>query len=352
MNDFQLNTQHSTLSNQQSTINNQHTATQKPTTVNQRNSTDYSTTSRRKYCTQSEMKMIVNTMQIPYYHQFLLLGLLLILSRIENSSAWLTKGPGPLPPTAAAAATTTTTTSSTAATRGSVWSTSRFRRYHPSFTIPSSRLLLFQFKPQQQAQQSHQSQHLQRQTVTYLALRLSELELNNSEGSSKEDDDNEQNQDEEEQSTEAKHLIAAGTHFKAIDENVGNSMIRVGEAWNSITTGNKEWSDVAEALEEVSTAFWDVLSKKGNIPPTLASICRSVAQELEDISTIEGCSSIGPATSIPNWIAIHGYLEAAAEAYKGPYHDDEEELDTAKYQKIHESLVQTSQEIEQFIECF
>ena len=136
---------------------------------------------------------------------------------------------------------------------------------------------------------------------------------------------------------EGKHLIAAGNYFKGIDENVGKALCQAGIAWSS------DWSQVAEALEEASRAFWDVLSKK-NISPTLQSICRSVAQELEDISTIEGCSSIGPASSIPNWISIHRYLEEAAAAYKGATEE--------KDQTIYEILSQTSQEVEQLIECF
>lgn len=136
---------------------------------------------------------------------------------------------------------------------------------------------------------------------------------------------------------EGNHLIAAGNYFKGIDENVGKALCQAGIAWSS------DWSQVAEALEEASRAFWDVLSKK-NISPTLQSICRSVAQELEDISTIEGCSSIGPASSIPNWIAIHRYLEEAAAAYEG--------ATEGKDQMIYEILSKTSREVEQLIECF
>jgi len=135
------------------------------------------------------------------------------------------------------------------------------------------------------------------------------------------------------------HLIKAGTYFKDIDEDVGNAMCRAGVAWSS------NWSQVAEALDEASKAFWDVLSKK-NISPTLQGICRSVAQELEDISTIEGCSSIGPASSVPNWIAIHGYLNEAAAAYGQKVKETNEEKD----QKTFAILTKISQEIEALIE--
>ena len=131
----------------------------------------------------------------------------------------------------------------------------------------------------------------------------------------------------------ANPLISAGNHFKGIDEDVGSAMCRAGVAWSS------DWSQVAEALDEASTAFWDVLSKK-NISPKLQNICRSVAQELEDISTIEGCSSVGPVASVPNWITIHQYLEAAAAAYEGDQED----------QKIYNILKKCSLEVEALIE--
>lgn len=137
---------------------------------------------------------------------------------------------------------------------------------------------------------------------------------------------------------EANHLIAAGNYFKGIDENVGTAMCNAGIAWSS------DWSQVAEALEEASTAFWDVLSKK-NISPKLQTICRSVAQELEDISTIEGCSSVGPAASIPNWITIHQYLDAAAQAY-----EREDAIEDAREEQIYDILKKTSLEIEALIE--
>ncbi|CAB9514245.1 expressed unknown protein [Seminavis robusta] len=132
---------------------------------------------------------------------------------------------------------------------------------------------------------------------------------------------------------EGNHLITAGHYFKGIDDDVGNAMINAGKAWTT------DWSLVAEALDEAASAFWDTLSKK-NLPAGLQTICRSVAQELEDISTIEGCSSVGPASSLPNWIAIHGYLESAAKAYE----DDQE------HQHIYKILILTSQEIEALVE--
>ena len=143
----------------------------------------------------------------------------------------------------------------------------------------------------------------------------------------------EEEEEDEQEEEEVNHLITAGHYFKGIDENVGNAMIRAGMAWTT------DWSQVAEALDKAAHAFWDTLSKK-NLPAGLQTICRSVAQELEDISTIEGCSAVGPATSLPNWIAIHGYLESAAKAYQH----------SSEHQRIYNSLTNTSREIEHLIE--
>jgi hypothetical protein len=137
---------------------------------------------------------------------------------------------------------------------------------------------------------------------------------------------------EDDEDEETNHLITAGHYFKGIDEDVGSAMIHAGKAWTT------DWSKVAEALDQAAHAFWDTLSKK-NLPAGLQTICRSVAQELEDISTIEGCSSVGPATSLPNWIAIHGYLESAAKAYED-----------SENQHIYTILTKTSREIELLIE--
>lgn len=193
---------------------------------------------------------------------------------------------------------------------------------------------------QQQQQQKCRSSSIRVHVTTichsYLALKL-DLDENDDENNSYNNNNNDEDEEDDESTN---HLVAAGHCFKGIDENVGHAMIKAGLAWTS------DWSEVAEALEEASTAFWDVLSKK-DISPTLQTICRSVAQELEDISTIEGCSSIGPATSIPNWIAIHRYLEEAAAAYKG-LEDTEDE----KGKAIHIVLTKTSFEIEQLIESF
>jgi hypothetical protein len=66
-------------------------------------------------------------------------------------------------------------------------------------------------------------------------------------------------------------------------------------AWES----GEDWSAVAEALGETAQAF----QQDGN--NCFSSFVSGVIiEELYDISTIEGCMSLGPATSIPNWMAI------------------------------------------------
>ena len=60
-----------------------------------------------------------------------------------------------------------------------------------------------------------------------------------------------------------------------------------------------EWSEIAESLEQAAQAFQH---DDNNCFSSFST--EILIDELYDISTIEGCMSLGPATSIPNWIAI------------------------------------------------
>ena len=144
------------------------------------------------------------------------------------------------------------------------------------------------------------------------------------------------NVNEEEATCDAESsMIRAGNLLKGINEDAGSAICRAASSWS------RDWSKVAEALEEAAHAFWDI-SKKEDLSPKLQNICRSVAQELEDVSTIEGCTSIGPATSVPNWIEISSYLNsAAADFEKGK--DDRDK-------KYFDILQKTGKEVEIFIE--
>jgi hypothetical protein len=127
-------------------------------------------------------------------------------------------------------------------------------------------------------------------------------------------------------------LIRAGVQVKFVDVDVGNALIAAGRAWST------DWSVVTESLEEASTILLllssSTLSSSSSssssdtllaattkssssstnsvitpAPSLLPELWRAIAVELKDISTIEGCSSVGPPSSIPNWMTIHDLLE-------------------------------------------
>lgn len=88
-------------------------------------------------------------------------------------------------------------------------------------------------------------------------------------------------------------LVVAGEVFlssSAIHHEAGQALIRAGQAWTT------DWDDVTDAFADASRAF----SRQGYVV---------VAYELEDASTIEGCTSVGPPSSAPNLIAIKEQFE-------------------------------------------
>jgi hypothetical protein len=85
-----------------------------------------------------------------------------------------------------------------------------------------------------------------------------------------------------------------------IDTSVGETFAQAGQAWAA-----KDWGGTTKALGEASKALQACADGDGNIS---AQAWQMIATELEDISNIEGCSSVGPPASIPNWIAIQELL--------------------------------------------
>eukprot|EP00539_Tryblionella_compressa_P007509 CAMPEP_0178774292 /NCGR_PEP_ID=MMETSP0744-20121128/23571_1 /TAXON_ID=913974 /ORGANISM="Nitzschia punctata, Strain CCMP561" /LENGTH=154 /DNA_ID=CAMNT_0020431173 /DNA_START=93 /DNA_END=556 /DNA_ORIENTATION=+ len=105
-------------------------------------------------------------------------------------------------------------------------------------------------------------------------------------------------------------LISVGNLLvDQLDESVGTAMIHAGEAWSS-----GDWEGVAESVERASiaAALDEYLSSDSdkNMTTKEEILWQSIARELADMSTIEGCSSVGPPASIPNWISIQEYLMA------------------------------------------
>jgi hypothetical protein len=110
----------------------------------------------------------------------------------------------------------------------------------------------------------------------------------------------------ENQENDSHPLVQIGIIFKEeVDTKVGNAIIRAGEFWSV-----GEWGGVTECLKEASTALRYYVVQNTEVATTETfQLWQSIAQDLDDISTIEGCSSIGPAASIPNWISIEVSLE-------------------------------------------
>lgn len=108
-------------------------------------------------------------------------------------------------------------------------------------------------------------------------------------------------------------LITIGRIFQArVDESAGRAVVRAGSAWLE-----RDWDGVADALGEASKA----LSKQDKIggattAPSddyaLRRMWQVMAREFQDISTIEGCSSVGPPASLPNWMSIQEELRRCA----------------------------------------
>jgi hypothetical protein len=105
-------------------------------------------------------------------------------------------------------------------------------------------------------------------------------------------------------------LNAIGSIFQEEldDESVGKNFQQAGLAW-----ADKDWGGVTDSLGQAAVALSDYAEKtpaaaSTDTPPLL---WQRIAQELQDISTIEGCSSVGPPASIPNWVAIQEELRSS-----------------------------------------
>jgi hypothetical protein len=91
-----------------------------------------------------------------------------------------------------------------------------------------------------------------------------------------------------------------------LDDHVGKAFIQSGSAWLA-----KDWDGVTVALEEASLAISHYL-RESCASADAIQLWTLIAQELKDISTIEGCSSVGPPASIPNWVSIQAMLRRLA----------------------------------------
>lgn len=86
----------------------------------------------------------------------------------------------------------------------------------------------------------------------------------------------------------------------------GSSLLSAGKAWDT------NWDDVTYAMEDASKAFYDISNVFGsaNIDESLelALSFESIGDELREISSISGCTAIGPPSSCGNLFAIEKHL--------------------------------------------
>lgn len=86
----------------------------------------------------------------------------------------------------------------------------------------------------------------------------------------------------------------------------GTQLVSAGESWTS------DWDSVREAMACASTAFFSISNVFGsaNIDESmpLGTLFEKIGRELEDISEISGCCSVGAPCSSPNLLAVEEHL--------------------------------------------
>lgn len=95
-----------------------------------------------------------------------------------------------------------------------------------------------------------------------------------------------------------------------VDQQICTRILHAGRAWL-----DKDWDGVTASLGEAADALTSYLEIQVGVeeaPASTTKMWQVIAQELQDISTIEGCSSVGPPASIPNWLAIQEVLQSMA----------------------------------------
>ena len=88
---------------------------------------------------------------------------------------------------------------------------------------------------------------------------------------------------------------------EALLQQAGGALIEAGMQWT------QDWGDVTIAMEDAANAF-SKLSDDPHNTQELSDLYSRIADELYDASTIEGCLSIGPPSSVPNLEAIRDIL--------------------------------------------
>lgn len=101
-------------------------------------------------------------------------------------------------------------------------------------------------------------------------------------------------------SAESKHpLILAGETLLSLNDETlvaaAQALMEAGNAWTS------DWEQVTYACEDAAQAF-----------RKLDSGFETIADELDDLSDIGGCTSVGPASSVPNLVELQRQFDNLA----------------------------------------
>ena len=98
-------------------------------------------------------------------------------------------------------------------------------------------------------------------------------------------------------------LLQAGTH-----------LVNAGSAWTT------DWDMVRDSMYSASQSFYDISNVFGsaNIDESLelGTLFEQIGSELEDISNIGGCTSVGPPCSSPNLLSVEECLVAISRILK------------------------------------
>lgn len=98
-------------------------------------------------------------------------------------------------------------------------------------------------------------------------------------------------------------LLQAGTH-----------LVDAGTAWTD------DWDVVRDSMYSASQSFYSISNVFGsaNIDESLelGTLFEQIGNQLEDISNIGGCASVGPPCSSPNLLAVEEYLVAISKILK------------------------------------
>lgn len=115
------------------------------------------------------------------------------------------------------------------------------------------------------------------------------------------------------------YLIEAGTQLQLAADSVGSQKMacphlladaadalkEIGEYWS------ESWEAVTYAAEEASVAFYSLSNLQERTE--LAALYRGLSGELRAISSIVGCTSVGPPSAVANLEGLAHYLKEAGQ---------------------------------------